>query len=398
MLNKISRLLYTGLRGLFFCKCIPETNDLPSKDSIAPKTQRGPHLSVFVEDPSEVRWDSPTPTPPLSEKFSRSVSNGSVGGHQHTVVEVWTRIASGNVMEPYKIKLAIQLDMPPSMKPHMQNHREMLVQQTQPATSLSEVDDTKLTGSSSVLPRSEETTDDQSLPGRPKVVVRADAAEMNVQSAVVPSETDDRESAVEQDALGSQLGLEQEQEDVARGSSQGQIIDEDVNHPVSMVDDQSHCTVPPDTESQGNIVQAQAPLDAASDEVAGYPLPVQERLPRKKVGPEVEAGGDQPPPVFKEKLTIEAVVEGEETVGDTQTFRDKSPEAEVDLEPPRITVQERLPRKKEVKQEEIVGSAQPPRISKDRLPRKKKVKEDEESVESAQPSRISKDRLPRKKV
>jgi len=41
-------------------------------------------------------------------------------------------------------------------------------------------------------------------------------------------------------------------------------------------------------------------------------LPVQERLPRKKVdpdqGPEVEAAGKQPPQVFKEKSTIEAVV------------------------------------------------------------------------------------------
>ena len=165
MLNKVPRLLSAGLRGLFCCKCTPETSDPPSKESIAPKTRRGPHLSVFVEDPSDVRWDTPTPTPPMNEKFSRSVSNGSVGGqngHQHTVVEVWTRIASENVIEPDKIKLAIQPNKPP-LEPGVRNHREMLVQQTQPATSLSEVDETKSTGSSSVLPRSEETTDDQSL-------------------------------------------------------------------------------------------------------------------------------------------------------------------------------------------------------------------------------------------
>ena len=194
--------------------------------------------------------------------------------------------------------------------------------------------------------------------------------------------------------------MEQEQEDVARGSS---TTDEDVSHPASMVDDQSHYTVSPDTEPQGNIVQAQAPLDASSNGVDGRPLPVQERLPRKKKvdpdqGPEVEAAGNQPPQVFKEKSTIEAVVEGEETVGDTQSSKYKSPEIEVDPEPPRIIVQERLPRKKETKEEESVESAQPPRISKDRLPRKKKVKEDEEVVESAQPSRTSKDRLPRKNV
>ncbi|KAI9569169.1 hypothetical protein HD554DRAFT_620513 [Boletus coccyginus] len=270
----------------------------------------------------------------------------------------------------------------------MQNRRDMLVQQTQPVTSLSEFDEMKSTDSSSVLPRGEETTDDQT-----KAVV---------QSAIVPSGTDDQESAVEQDTPGIQPGMEQEQEDVARGSSRGQIIDEDVSHPVLMVDDQNHHTVPPDTESQGRIVQAQAPLNAAGDEVDGRPLPVQGRLPRKKVDPDpdpaVEAAGDRPPQVLKEKLTIEAAVEGEAIVRNTQPSKDKSPEVDVDPDPPRIIVQERLPRKKEVKEEEVVGSAQPPRISKDRLPRKKKVKEDEEIVGSSQPSHIPKDRLPRKKV
>lgn len=51
---------------------------------------------------------------------------------------------------------------------------------------------------------------------------------MDIQSTVVPSETDDQESAVERDVLGSQLSVKQEQEDAAQ---RYQIIDEHASYP-----------------------------------------------------------------------------------------------------------------------------------------------------------------------
>lgn len=165
MLNTIAKSIYAYMRGLFCCGCSPEPGDRVPEDNKADRNGQGTRLNVIVDDPSDVAWD--TPTAPISEKSTHSVSNGGISDkngvavtphdmaaqgvppngtnylpiHQDTVVKVWTQILSVDFTEPDNMKLATQPNMP-SLGLDMQNHsthQEVLVQHLQIPTGHAEV-------------------------------------------------------------------------------------------------------------------------------------------------------------------------------------------------------------------------------------------------------------------
>lgn len=182
MLNKIARVLYASLTGLFYCRGNPEVCDAATAD----QKRLGPRLLVIVNDPSEVIWDMPVP--PANEKSSYAGDPNGTGVVSQTMAPVNLPNETNCLVQPlgtaarvsiqkYALERMLTMVEPvtqpnePASQPRMQNHLRISGQRTQSTFNFRQarVYDTLWIDASSMVQGCEETMDCQSLAARSKV-------------------------------------------------------------------------------------------------------------------------------------------------------------------------------------------------------------------------------------